>query len=34
MKRLEEVLDGVLNWELSDMTLSNRKTAGPITHGK
>ena len=30
MKRLEEVLNGVLNWELSDMTLSNRKTAGDI----
>lgn len=30
MKRLEEVLNAVLNWELSDMTLSNRKSAGEI----
>ena len=30
MKRLEEVLERVLTWELSDMTLSNRKCAGDI----
>ena len=30
MKHLEEVLKAVLNWELSDMTLSNRKCAGDI----
>ena len=30
MKRLEEVLNAVLNWKLSDMTLSNRKSAGEI----
>lgn len=30
MKRLEEVLQAVLNWELVDMTLSNRKCAGEI----
>lgn len=30
MNRLEEVLQAVLNWELVDMTLSNRKCAGDI----
>ena len=30
MKKLEEVLQSVLNWELVDMTLSNRKYAGDI----
>ena len=30
MKHLEEVLEEVLNWELSDMTLSNRKVSGEI----
>ena len=30
MKHLEEVLEEVLNWELSDMTLSNRKASGEI----
>lgn len=30
MKHLEEVLEEVLNWELSDMTLSNRKVSGDI----
>lgn len=30
MKQLEEILDAVLNWELLDMTLSNRKNAGDI----
>ena len=30
MKHLEEVLEEVLNWELSDMTLSNRKASGDI----
>ncbi len=30
MKQLEEILDAVLNWELVDMTLSNRKNAGDI----
>ena len=30
MKHLEEILGEVLNWELSDMTLSNRKASGDI----
>lgn len=30
MKQLEEILDAVLNWELLDMTLSNRKNSGDI----
>lgn len=30
MKQLDEILDAVLTWELSDMTLSNRKNAGEI----
>ncbi len=30
MKHLLEVLEEVLNWELSDMTLSNRKVSGEI----
>ncbi|MDD3221831.1 MAG: SAM-dependent methyltransferase [Clostridia bacterium] len=30
MKQLEEILNQVLNWELMDITLSNRKKAGEI----
>ena len=30
MKQLEEILEAVLNWELLDMTLSNRKNPGDI----
>lgn len=30
MKQLEEILELVLNWELVDMTMSNRKQAGEI----
>lgn len=30
MKQLDEILDAALTWELSDMTLSNRKNAGEI----
>ena len=30
MKQLDEILNTALTWELSDMTLSNRKNAGEI----
>ena len=30
MKQLEDVLEEALNWELADLTLSNRKKAGDI----
>lgn len=30
MKQLDKILDEALTWELSDMTLSNRKSGGEI----